>query len=482
MNYRLISRLIAILIICLGISMIAPLVVSLVHSDGSEKAFVFSMAVTCTLGMIIFALAGKPSDHYLSHRDGAVIVTLGWVVACAIATMPYLLSGAITNLTNAYFESMSGFTTTGATIITDIEKLPMGILLWRSETQWLGGMGIIVLSIAILPFLGIGGMQLYKAETPSPVVDKLTPRISDTAGSLWKIYIAFTVVQIGLLFSGGMTLFDAVCHAFTTMPTGGFSTKNASIAHYHSAYFDFIIVVFMMIAGTSFSLHYKLFKGQFTTVGKNPELRVFWAIAGCFALLVTYDIYGNVYDSVADSLRYAVFQVASIITTTGYVTADYEKWPAFSQQILLMCMFLGSMAGSTGGAIKIMRFVLLIKHSYLEIFRIIHPHATTVVKLGDMPVSQSVLRSIWGFFALYIGLFAIASLFMSLLGLDMISSISSVATCLGNVGPGLGIVGPLDNYFGIPMVGKWILIFCMLLGRLEIFTIIVLLVPGFWKK
>ncbi len=482
MNFRLISRLVAILIICLGISMIAPLAVSLVHADGSEKAFVFSMAVTFTLGMIIFALAGKPSDHYLSHRDGAVIVTVGWIVACAIATMPYLLSGAITDLTNAYFESMSGFTTTGASIMTDIEKLPMGILLWRSETQWLGGMGIIVLSIAILPFLGIGGMQLYKAETPSPVVDKLTPRISDTAGSLWKIYIAFTVVQIGLLFSGGMTLFDAVCHAFTTMPTGGFSTKNASIAHYRSLYFDFIIVVFMMIAGTSFSLHYKLFKGQFATVGKNPELRVFWTIVVCFALLVTYDIYGNVYDSITDSLRYAVFQIVSIITTTGYVTADYEKWPAFSQQILLMCMFLGSMAGSTGGAIKIMRFVLLVKHSYLEIFRIIHPHATTVVKLGDMPVSQSVLRSIWGFFALYIGLFAIASLFMSLLGLDMISSISSVATCLGNVGPGLGIVGPMDNYFGIPLAGKWILIFCMLLGRLEIFTIIVLLMPGFWKK
>ena len=482
MNFRLIARLIAILIICLGISMSAPLVVSLVHSDGSEKALLYSIAVTCTLGTVIFALAGKSSDHYLSHRDGVVIVTLGWLVACAIATMPYLLSGSIKNLTDAYFECMSGFTTTGASIITDIEKLPMGILLWRSETQWLGGMGIIVLSIAILPFLGIGGMQLYKAETPSPVVDKLTPRISDTAGALWKIYIVFTVVQIGLLFGGGMTLFDAVCHTFTTMPTGGFSTKNASIAHYRSPYFDFIIVVFMMIAGTSFSLHYKLFKGQFSTVRKDPELRAFWAIVICFALLVTYDIYGNVYDSVTDSLRYGVFQVVSMITTTGFVTADYEKWPVFSQQILLMCMFLGSMAGSTGGAIKIMRFILLIKHSYLEIFRIIHPHATTVVKLGDMPVSQSVLRSIWGFFALYIGLFAIATLLMSLLGLDMISSISSVATCLGNVGPGLGSVGPMGNFYGVPFLGKWILIFCMLLGRLEIFTIIVLLMPGFWKR
>lgn len=473
---------IGILIFFLGVSMSAPLIVSLVNADGSEKALLYSMAVTCSIGMLIFAIAGKQSDRYLSHRDGVLIVSLGWIVACAVATMPYLLSGSITNFTEAYFESMSGFTTTGASIITDVEKLPMGILLWRSETQWLGGMGIIVLSIAILPFLGIGGMQLYKAETPSPIVDKLTPRISDTAASLWKIYIVFTAVQIGLLFGGGMPLFDAVCHTFTTMPTGGFSTKNASIAHYQSPYFDFIIIVFMMIAGTNFSLHYKLFKGQLTIVRKDPELRMFWGVVIAFSLLVTFDIYGNVYGSIIDSFRYATFQVVSMITTTGFATADFVKWPSFSQLILLMCMFLGSMAGSTGGAIKIMRIILLLKHSYLEIFRIIHPHATTVVKLGDTPVPQSILRSIWGFFALYIGLFAIATLFMSLLGLDMISSISSVATCIGNVGPGLGLFGPMDNFSGVPFIGKWILIFCMLLGRLEIYTVIVLLMPGFWKK
>lgn len=482
MNLRLITRLIATLIIYLGLSMSAPLVVSLIYSDGSEKALFLSMAITCTLGLIMFVLAGKPSDTYLSHRDGAAIVTLGWLVAGAVATMPYLFSGTITNLTDAYFESMSGFTTTGASIITDIEKLPMGILLWRSETQWLGGMGIIVLSIAILPFLGVGGMQLYKAETPSPVIDKLTPRISDTAGVLWKIYIVFTAFQIGLLFIGGMPLFDSICHAFTTMPTGGFSTKNTSIAHYQSTYFDFIIVLFMMIAGTSFSLHYRLLKGQFSTVMKDQELRVFWAIAFIFTLLVASDVYGNVYESFSDAFRYATFQVVSIMTTTGFVTADYERWPVFSQQILLMCMFLGSMAGSTGGAIKTMRFVLILKHSYLEIFRIIHPHATTIVKLGDIPVPQSILRSIWGFFGLYMALYAVATLLMSLLGLDMISSISSVATCIGNVGPGLGSVGPTDNFYNVPLMGKWTLIFCMLLGRLEIFTIIVLFMPGYWKK
>lgn len=482
MNIRLIARMIGILIVYLGLSMSVPFIVSFVHADGSEKALLYSLTVTCGLGLIIFALAGKTSERYLSHRDGVVIVTLGWVVACVVATIPYLLSGSITNFTDAYFECMSGFTTTGASILTDIEKLPMGILLWRSQTQWLGGMGIIVLSIAILPFLGIGGMQLYKAETPSPVVDKLTPRISDTAASLWKIYIAFTIIQIGLLFGGGMSLFDSVCHTFTTMPTGGFSTKNASIAHYNNPYFDFIIIVFMMIAGMNFSLHYKLFRGQFTTVGKDPELRFFWIVVITFSLLVTFNIYGNVYNSIIDSFRYATFQVVSMITTTGFATADYEKWPAFSQLILLMCMFLGSMAGSTGGAIKMMRTILLLKHGYHEIFRIIHPHATTVVKLGDTPIPQSILRSIWGFFTLYMGLFGIATLLMSLLGLDVISSISSVATCIGNVGPGLGSVGPTDNYSEVPFLGKWILIFCMLLGRLEIFTVIVLLTPGFWKK
>lgn len=482
MNFRLITRLIGILIISLSLFMLAPLAVSVLSSDGSEKAFIYSVAITCILGVIVFACAGKPSHYYLSHRDGALIVTLGWLVAGVVATLPYMLSGSITNLTDAYFEAMSGFTTTGASVITDVEKLPMGILLWRSETQWLGGMGIIILSIAILPFLGVGGMQLYKAETPSPVVDKLTPRISDTARSLWKIYVFLTAVQTGLLFMGGMSLFDAICHAFTTMPTGGFSTKNASIAHFSDPYLDFTIIVFMLLAGTSFSLHYKILKGQFSTVVKNEELQIFWAVVILFTLFITLDIYGNIYDTVLEAFRFAAFQVVSIITTTGYVTADYEKWPVFSKQILLLSMFLGSMAGSTGGAIKFLRFILILKHSYLEIVRIIHPHATTIVKLGDIPVPQSILRSIWGFFGLYMTIYAVASMAMSLLGLDMISAISSVATCIGNVGPGLGSVGPTSNFYAIPLTGKWILIFCMLLGRLEIFTILALFMPGFWKK
>jgi trk system potassium uptake protein TrkH len=325
-------------------------------------------------------------------------------------------------------------------------------------------------------------MQLYKAEVPSPVVDKLTPRISDTAKAIWKIYIFLTLLQIILLLLGGMSLFDAVNHAFTTMPTGGFSTKNASIASYRSAYIDYVVLVFMLVAGINFALHYKLIKGRVGTFFSDPELRAYLVIVGVFILLVAWDIYGSLYSSVADAFRYASFQVVSIMTTTGFATADYEKWPAFSQLILLLCMFIGGMAGSTGSGVKVIRLVLLLRHSYLELFRIIHPHAVTVVKIGGVPVPQTIMRSIWGFFFLFLAIYVVSTLLMAFIGLDFMSAISSVAACLGNVGPGLGSVGPTDNYAAVPEVGKWILIVCMLLGRLEIYTILVLLAPGFWRK
>jgi len=472
----------AILICFLGVSMALPLLVSLLYKDGSTRALLLSMFITALIGLILFFFTKKQEDNYLSHRDGVAIVTIGWVMAGLFGTLPFIFSGTIPNFTNAFFESVSGFTTTGASIVTDIEGLPKGILLWRSLTQWFGGIGIILLSIAILPFLGVGGMQLYKAEVPSPVVDKLKPRISETAKTLWKVYLLITLIQIFLLFAGGMTVFDSVCHAFCTMPTGGFSTKNASIAHFNSAYFDTIFIIFMLLAGINFSLHYRLIKGDFKVFGRNPECRVFFALVGIFILIIALDIYGNVYESFSKAFRYAAFQVSSIITTTGFVTADYEKWPALSQLILLSCMFMGAMAGSTGGGIKIMRIMLLLKHGYQQIFHIIHPHAVTTVKLGGKPVPQDILNSIWGFFILYIGLFIAATLIMAALGLDMISAFSSVAASIGNIGPGLGMVGPANNYLDVPAVGKWVLIFCMLLGRLEIYTVILLLTPEYWRR
>ena len=482
MHFSIITRFTAILVLFLGISMAAPLVVSLIYSDGSTYAFVLSMLITSSVGIIFYIFTRHHKDNHLSHRDGVTVVTLGWIMAGLVGTLPFLFSGSIPGFTNAYFESMSGFTTTGASVLADIEGLPEGILFWRSQTQWLGGMGIIVLSIAILPFLGVGGMQLYKAEIPSPVVDKLKPRISETAKTLWKVYLLITVVEIILLFAGGMSLFDAFCHAFCTMPTGGFSTKNASIAYFDTPYLQIVLIVFMMLAGINFSLHYRLIKGDFRTFGKDPECRVFLILAGLFALFIALDIHRSLYNSFFNALRHASFQVSSIITTTGFVSADYEKWPPLSQTILLVCMFLGAMAGSTGGGIKIMRIMLLVRQSYKEIFRIIHPHAVTVVKLGGRPVSADILSSIWGFFILYISLFIVATFIMACMGLDMISAIASVAASIGNIGPGFGMVGPVNNYLAIPLAGKWILVLCMLLGRLEIYTVIVLLVPEFWRK
>jgi trk system potassium uptake protein TrkH len=482
MHPQVILRFIGILISFLGVSMAGPLVVSLIYKDGSTWSIFYSMLITSVIGFLCVIGTQKDKETHLSHRDGVAIVTFGWIAAALVGAIPYLLSGSIPNFTQAYFESISGFTTTGASILTDIERLPEGILFWRSLTQWLGGMGIIVLSIAILPFLGVGGMQVYKAEVPSPVVDKLKPRISDTAKTLWKVYLLITVVEIILLFGGGMPLFEAISNGFCTMPTGGFSPKNTSIAHYNSPYFDGVIIVFMLFAGINFSLHYKLIRGDLTIFGKDPECRVFFVLVALFIILVTFNIHGTVYDSFAKAFRYAAFQVTSIITTTGFVTADYDLWPSLSRKLLLLCMFLGAMAGSTGGGMKIMRILLLAKHCYYEIFRIIHPHAVTSVKLGGRPVPDDVLSSIWGFFFLFLGLFIVAALVMASLGLDMISAFGSVAASIGNIGPGLGLVGPTKNYVAIPFIGKWVLIFCMLLGRLEIYTVIVLLIPEYWRK
>ena len=475
-------RFIGIIILFLGLSMIAPLGVSIYYQDESIVSLLWSMIIIAGAGAMLYRFTRRVGEIHLNHRDGVAIVTFGWIAAGLAGSIPFIISGAIPDFTDAYFESISGFTTTGASILSDIERLPNGILLWRSITQWFGGMGIIVLSIAILPFLGVGGMQLYKAEIPSPVVDKLKPRISDTAKTLWKLYLSITVLEVLFLSGGGMPLFEAVNHAFCTMPTGGFSPKTSSIAHYNNAYFDGVIVIFMLIAAINFSLHYKLVRGNITIFGTDPECRIFLIMVILIIFMVTYDIFGTVYDSILKAFRYASFQVSSIISTTGFVTADYDKWPSFSKNLLLLCMFLGGMAGSTGGGIKTMRVILLFKHGYQEVFRIIHPHAVTSVKLGGRAVPGEILSSIWGFFILYMGIFVISGLMMSFLGLDLISSFASVAACIFNVGPGLGLVGPVNNYLEVPIIGKWILIFCMLLGRLEIYTVIVLLTPEYWRK
>ena len=473
-------HLIGIFIFFLGLIMLAPLLVSFLYNDGSHWVFIKAISVTTLSGLIIYFVF-KGENTGLSHREGMAIVGIGWIAAGLFGSLPYVFDGTFDSFINAFFESVSGFTTTGASVLKDIESVPYGILFWRSLTQWLGGMGIIVLSIAILPFLGVGGMQLYKAEAPTPIVDRLKPRISETAKVLWKVYVFISLIEALLLLIGGMKPFDALCHTFTTMATGGFSTRNASIGQYNSVYFDIVIIFFMLLAGINFSLHYQFLKGNIKEFFKNPELKFFLALVGIFTVIVTLNINGQ-FGNIFKSLRYGAFQICSIITTTGYTTADFSKWPELSKIILLICMFLGGSAGSTGGGIKCLRIILLLKHSYRQIFKIIHPHAITQLKLGKRPVPSDVIDSISGFFVLYITLFIVSSILLSCMGMDLITSVAAVAATIGNVGPGLGMVGPTQNYEMIPYFGKWLLILCMLLGRLEIYTIITLFIPEYWKK
>lgn len=481
MRWRYVHKVTGLLVVFIGLTMAAPMAVSLLYSDAGLTPLALSAGLTLLAGMSIHLFFRRAKAEVLTPREGMAIVAACWMAAGMFGALPFFL-GTEVSFVDAVFESVSGFTTTGSSILTDIESVPRGLLFWRSFIQWLGGMGIIVLSIAILPFLGVGGMQLYKAEVPSPVVDRLKPHIRDTAKVLWKVYVLFTLLQVALLKGGGMSLFDAVCHTFTTLPTGGYSTWNASVAHVNSVYFEVVFIVFMLMAGMNFTLHYQFLRGAPLAFWRNVECRFFLGIVLVFTTIVTWDVHGAIYDGIAQSLRCAAFQVVSIVTTTGYVTADYEAWPGTSQIILLLCMFIGASAGSTGGAMKCLRIIVAFKYCYREIFMLVHPHAVSRIKLGGKAVSEEVARSVLGFLALYIGLFAVSTMLVSATGVDFTTAIGAVATTIGNTGPGFGTVGPSENFAHIPNIGKWILIWCMLLGRLEIFTVIILFVPEFYKK
>jgi len=481
MRWRYILNIVGILTLFFGLTMIFPLFVGFYYQDQSVIPVLKSMGITVIAGLVFHILFRSAKAESISQREGMAIVAIGWTAVGLFGALPFYIGNGL-SFVDAFFESVSGFTTTGSSILTNIEALSKGLLFWRSFIQWLGGMGIIVLSVAILPFLGLGGMQLYKAEVPSPVPDKLKPRIRDTARILWKVYALISLAEVILLMLGGMDLYDSLCHTFTTMPTGGFSTQNASIAHFNSAYFDIIFIIFMILAGINFSLHYQMLKGKPLAFWRDSECRFFFGVVIILTAVVSFNIYGSVYEKIGQALRYGAFQVVSIVTTTGYATADYEKWPAMSQLILLLCMFLGASAGSTGGGVKCLRVMLCFKFCYKELFSIIHPHAVTHIKIGGKTVPEDVMRSILGFLALYIGIFALSSVLLAGLGVDLVTSFGAVAACLGNIGPGFGLVGPADNFAQIPYLGKWLLIWCMLLGRLEVFTVIIFLVPEFWRK
>ncbi|NNL78340.1 MAG: TrkH family potassium uptake protein [Desulfobacterales bacterium] len=482
MRWRFLLNIIGVLIFFFGLTMIFPLIVGLYYRDASVMPLLESMGITVFAGAIIYTIFREAKADVISQREGMAIVAVGWSAVGLFGAMPFYLGDVFFSFTDAFFESVSGFTTTGASVISNIEGVTKGLLFWRSFIQWLGGMGIIVLSVAILPFLNVGGMQLYKAEVPSPVPDKLKPRIRDTAKILWKVYALMSLGQVVLLLLGGMGLYDALCHTFTTLPTGGFSTKNASIAHFDSVYFDSVFIFFMLLAGINFSLHYQMLRGKTLAFWQDSECRFFLGAVFLLILVVSMNVYGSLYKNIDDALRYAAFQVVSIVTTTGFATADYEQWPAMSQFILLLCMFLGASAGSTGGGMKCLRVMLCFKFCYKELFSLIHPHAVSHIKIGGKPVPDDVIRSVLGFLALYMGLFAFSAVLLAGMGVDFTTSFTAVAATIGNIGPGFGTVGPVENYAQLPYLGKWLLIWCMLLGRLEIFTVIILVVPDFWRK
>jgi trk system potassium uptake protein TrkH len=482
MRWRYILHTIATMSFFFGLTMMIPLIVGLYYRDQSVAPMLKSMGITVVGSLILRLIFRSGKAEVISQREGMAIVAIGWTAVGLFGALPFYFDSGFESFVDAAFESVSGFTTTGASILTNIEAVSKGLLFWRSFIQWLGGMGIIVLSVAILPFLGVGGMQLYKAEVPSPVPDKLKPRIRETAMLLWKVYALITLAQTVLLLLGGMSLFDALCHTFTTMPTGGFSTQNWSIAHYDSLYFDCVFIFFMLMAGINFSLHYQFFKGKPLAFWQDSECRFFLGTVLVLTIVVTINLYGSVYASVGNALRYGAFQVVSIITTTGFATANYELWPAMSQLIILLCMFIGASAGSTGGGMKCLRIMLCFKYCYRELFSLIHPRAVSPIKIGGKTVPDDVMRSVVGFLALYMGLFALSSVALAGLGVDFTTSFAAIAASIGNIGPGFGMVGPAENYAQIPALGKWLLIWCMLLGRLEIFTVIILVVPEFWRK
>jgi trk system potassium uptake protein len=440
-----------------------------------------SGVIALTTGSALYISNRNLDQNSIGKREGYIIVSLSWVAISIFGALPFMLSGVTASYTDAFFETMSGFTTTGASIFTDIEALPKGILFWRALTQWIGGMGIIVLSLAVLPILGIGGMQLFVAEVPGVTPDKLTPRITQTAKNLWVIYVALTLFCTAFLIFGGLSIYDALCHSFTTLSTGGFGTKNDSVAGF-SPYLQMVLIVFMYLAGINFSLHFFALKRRFKFIFSNEELRNYTFIILIATAIITGSLLILKNFAFDKALIDSLFQVVSIITTTGFVSADYLTWPTYSWLIIFLLMFIGGCAGSTGGGIKVVRIVLLFRNSKLELKRLIHPQALIPVRLNGKSIPQHIIFNVLAFFLIYIVIFAMGSLAVSMMGLNFESSIGAVAASLGNIGPGIGSVGPVLNYGLVPDAGKWLLAFLMLLGRLELFTVLILFSAAFWNK
>ena len=484
MHLTAIQRIVGLLLVLFSSSMLPPLLVSWMYGDGAHEAFALAFATTVITGFILW-LPVRRQRRELRLRDGFMVVVLFWTVLSLFGALPFTLSTTLNmSVTDAVFESVSGLTTTGATVILGLDKLPESILYYRQQLQWLGGMGIIVLAVAILPMLGIGGMQLYRAETPGPMKDnKLTPRITETAKTLWYLYLGLTIACMLGYWMAGMSLYDAVGHSFSTVAIGGFSTHDASMGFYQDKpLIELIAIVFMFLSGINFALHFMAWRR--ISVGPylvDAEFKTYAMILLIVAAITSgYLFISDTYPTIERSLLHGVFQAVSIGTTTGFTTAQYQFWPGFLPVLLLFVSFVGGCAGSTGGGMKVIRFLLLLKQGLREITRLIHPNAVIPIKVGGKPLPDRVVDAVWGFFATYVAIFTIMMLVLMVTGLDQVTAFSAVAACMNNLGPGLGDVGP--HYADISDTAKWVLCFAMLLGRLEIFTLLVLLTPAFWRK
>jgi trk system potassium uptake protein TrkH len=494
LNYKIIFHFLGLLLLFNGGFMLLSALVSLLYKDGVTFDLFLAGMATVIIGVVSMVLT-RNHNKEMNKREGYIVVTFGWIMMSLCGALPYVFTGAIPSFTDAFFETMSGYTTTGASILNDIEAVPKGVLFWRSLTHWIGGMGIIVLAIAILPLLGIGGMQLFAAEAPGPSADKLHPRITDTAKRLWLIYFGYTAAETLLLNLAGMSFFDAINHAMCTLSTGGFSTKNASVAYWNDQpIIQYIIIVFMFLAGVNFVLSYFAFKGKVQKIIADEEFKLYSKFIIIFTAIAALIIYFQadasistidhpmVWGKAESSFRHALFQVLSVITTTGFVSADYTLWSPFLVVFFFGLMFLGGSAGSTSGGVKVVRHLILIKNGFLEFKRTLHPNAILPVRYNKRAVSGDIVFNVLGFFILYMLSFIIGALVFSMFGIQFDAAIGLAASSLGNVGPALGDFGPVNNYSALPPLAKWWSAFLMLIGRLELFTVLILFTPFFWRN
>lgn len=482
MSFRNIARLLGAILVLLAASMALPLAWSIHYSESDAiRSFLLSMAVTAVAGAILI-LIGRGQVRELRRKEGLAVVAVSWILAAVFGALPFFFSSALPGFVDCFFEAMSGFTTTGSSVMVDIEAAPKGVLFWRDFTQWLGGMGIIVLFIAILPSLGVGGRHLFSSEIPGAVKEGLRPRVKDTALLLWEIYFVISIAETLLLRVQGMSLFDSLCHTFGTMATGGFSPRTESIGAYGSPLIEMTVLFFMILAGTNFSLYFLVLRGRPSAFFQDREWRVFVSVVALACVFIGAELLARgVCSEPAEALRYSSFQVVSIVTTTGFMTTDFDAWPAFSRLLLVGLMFLGACSGSTGGGLKVLRVIILAKYAYHAAYKVFRPQAVFAMRVGERVFKEDVVRDIMAFFILFISIFVFSSLAMAAMGLDLVTAATSAAATMGNIGPGLAGVGPTEHFAFIPGPGKVLLSVCMLMGRLELYTVLALVVPAFWK-